>query len=154
MAASVAVYASGLDMRMLLEAQSAEDMQKIDRDALAQFMMITVLAMLPINAALWFAPALVVFADAGSLQALRMSLFAWTRNVLAVLVYSITLFALFIVCVILLMPLILVGGGAAQNVVAMIALVPITAVYMISDYVCYRRVFHRSERLQASAEAS
>jgi MFS family permease len=149
-AATLAVYVSGLDLRLLMEAQTTGDMQKIDRDALGQFMMTTVVAMLPVNAALWFAPALIVFSDAGPFQALRVSFFAWTRNIFAVVAYAIAFFALLCAGMLLVVPLIIVGGGALQNLIAMIALVPLTAIYMISDYVSYRRVFHRSERLQAN----
>ncbi len=32
--------------------------------------------------------------------------------------------------------------------------VPLTAIRMISDYVCYRRVFHREERVEMVAGAA
>jgi hypothetical protein len=44
-------------------------------------------------------------------------------------------------------PLLLFLSGSAQVVAVMIVAVPITAIVMTSDYVSYRRVFHRNERL-------
>jgi hypothetical protein len=149
-AVTIGVYASGMDLRVLMEAQSSGDAQKIDRETLASFMVFTALATLPLNAALWFAPALVVFADAGPFQALRISFVASIRNILAAIVYMLTLFAVIVVLVILIAPIFLMSSGALQGLIVMIALVPFFAVLMISDYVAYRRVFHRSERLQVT----
>ncbi len=149
-AVTVAAYASGLDLRSLMEAQAAQQPAKIDPETLAQFMMFTMLVMLPINAALWFAPALIVFSDAGPFSALKESFFAWTKNIAAVSVFSITLFGVILITVLAVAPLLLMSGGALQNVIVMIAVVPVIAIYMISDYVSYRRVFHRTERLAAN----
>lgn len=149
-AVTVAAYASGMDLRLLMEAQTAQTPPTIDRETLAQFMMFTMLAMLPINAALWFAPALIVFADAGPFSALKESFVAWTRNIFAVIVFSIAFFGVILIAVLVVAPLLLIFGGALQNVIVMIAVVPVIAIYMISDYVSYRRVFHRTERLAAN----
>lgn len=153
-AVTVAAQASGLDLRVLMEAQTAQTSPKIDPETLVQFMMFTMLVMLPINAALWFAPALIVFADAGPFSALKESFIAWTRNILAVTVFSITLFGVALFAVLLVAACIMVFGSTLQNVIVMIAAVPVVAIYMISDYVGYRRVFHRTERLAANENRS
>jgi hypothetical protein len=150
-AVTIGVYASGMDLRVVMEALSADDPEKIDRDALSSFMLVTALAILPINAALWFAPALVVFSDAGSFRALSISLVACLRNLPAITLYGIGLMGMLLVGLLLIAPILLIVGGSARSIVVMIAVVPLIAVYMISDYVAYRRVFHRSERLQATA---
>lgn len=150
-AVTIGVYASGMDLRVIIDAQASGDTKDIDRDALQDFMLATALSMLPINAALWFAPALVVFSDAGSFRAITVSFLACLRNIGALVMYGIALLGVLIVAVIAIAPLLLIVGGSAQSVIVMIALVPLIAIYMISDYVAYRRVFHRSERLQAAA---
>jgi hypothetical protein len=149
LAVTLGVFASGMDLRILMDAQSTGDTAKIDRDSLMSFMLFTALAMLPINAALWFAPALIVFSDLGPFQALKMSLIACIRNVAAAIVYLLALMVLFFAAFLVVSPLVLLSGSALQGVIVMVAVVPVLAVYMISDYVAYRRVFHRSERLQS-----
>jgi hypothetical protein len=150
-AVTVAVYATGMDIRVIIEAQSSGDTKSIDRETLQNFMLVTALVMLPVNAALWFAPALVVFSDAGSLRAILVSFTACFRNIGALVMYGIALLGVLIVAVIAIAPLLLIVGGSAQSVIVMIALVPLIAIYMISDYVAYRRVFHRSERVQTAS---
>jgi hypothetical protein len=66
-----------------------------------------------------------------------------------VLVYGLSTLGYMFLAMLVIAPLVLVVPPAAQLVIAMIAVVPLMAIYMISDYVSYRRVFHRSERLQA-----
>jgi hypothetical protein len=149
LAVTLGVFASGMDLRILMDAQSTGDTAKIDRDSLMSLMLFTALAMLPINAALWFAPALIVFSDLGPFQALKMSLIACIRNVAAAIVYLLALMVLFFAAFLVVSPLVLLSGSALQGVIVMVAVVPVLAVYMISDYVAYRRVFHRSERLQS-----
>jgi hypothetical protein len=151
LAVTVAVYATGMDLRVIVEAQSSGETKNIDRDTLQNFMLVTALTMLPINGALWFAPALVVFSDAGPFRAIVVSFIACFRNIGALLLYGVALLGVLVVAVIAIAPLLLIIGGNAQSVVVMIALVPLIAIYMISDYVAYRRVFHRSERVQATS---
>jgi hypothetical protein len=112
-----------------------------------RFMIVTLLFTLPVHAALWFAPALIVFSDATFLQALALSLRAWTRNALAFFVYMLSVFGLLVLLIFVIAPFELLGGKEVQIFVALMLVVPLTAVLMVSDYVAYRRIFHRSERL-------
>lgn len=54
----------------------------------------------PVYAAIWFAPALIVFHDMEAVAALKASFFAFLKNVLAMLVYSAILFVLAIIAAI------------------------------------------------------
>ncbi len=114
---------------------------------LIRFMIVTLLFTLPVHAALWFAPALIVFSDATFFQALSLSLRAWTRNALALFVYMLTVFGMLVLLAFLIAPFELLGGKEVQIFVALMLVVPLTAVLMVSDYVAYRRIFHRNERL-------
>jgi hypothetical protein len=144
---AIAATVTGLD----LEAIRAADMKTAPpRDVAMQFMLVVVICMLPINAMLWFAPALVVFSDAGFVKAVSLSFQAWTRNILAVSVYALALLGYSFLASLLIAPILILIGGEFQLIVVMIALVPLLSIFMISDYVSYRRVFHRSERLQAT----
>jgi hypothetical protein len=142
----IAASISGIDIEAL---RSNDEKITVPRETLSQFMLIAGVCMLPVNAALWFAPALVVFADASFVKAISLSFQAWTRNIVAVLVYGLSTLGYMFLAMLVIAPLVLVVPPAAQLVIAMIAVVPLMAIYMISDYVSYRRVFHRSERLQA-----
>jgi hypothetical protein len=141
----IGLKVAGIDLETVMAADAKAPIAK---ETLVQFMMVVIVCMLPINAMLWFAAALIVFADATFAQSLARSFQAWTRNILAMIVYGLTLFAMMFVIGLLAMPLMILAGAAAQTVVFMVALVPVTAIVMISDYVSYRRVFHRNERLQ------
>jgi hypothetical protein len=132
-----------------LEAIRVADVETApSREVAMQFMLVAAICMLPVNAMLWFAPALVVFSDAGFVKAVSLSFQAWTRNILAVSVYALALLGYLFIVSLLIAPILIVIGGEFQLVVAMIMLVPLLSIFMISDYVSYRRVFHRSERLQ------
>lgn len=146
-AMAIGVSVAGIDLE---SAMAADTKSGLPNDRLMLFMLVVIVCMLPVNAALWFAAALIVFADAGFFAALAQSLQAWTRNIVAVIVYGACLFGLMFAVALLAMPLVMLGGAQAQLFIVMIALVPVTAIVMISDYVSYRRVFHRSERLQAA----
>lgn len=142
---AVGVSAAGIDIE---SAMAANAKGALPPEQLMLFMLVVIACMLPVNAMLWFAAALVVFADAGFMAALAQSFRAWTRNLLAVIVYGACLFGLMFAVALFALPLVMLFGVQAQLFVVMIALVPVTAIMMISDYVSYRRVFHRSERLQ------
>jgi hypothetical protein len=121
-----------------------------ERDTLT-FMMTAVLLTIPVNAALWFAPALIVFSDAGFVQALSTSLRAWLSNMAAIMVYGLTMLGLIVLAVIPIAPILYAVEGAAQSFIMMIVALPLTAIVMVSDYVSYRRVFHRNETLSQVA---
>jgi hypothetical protein len=147
MAASI----NGIALEQLMPEEGKTKLA--EKDALA-FMLTTVLLTIPVNAALWFAPALIVFSDAGFVQALSTSFRAWLSNVLAILTYGLTMFALIFVVVIPVAPIMYAVGGGAQSFIAMMVALPLTAVVMVSDYVSYRRVFHRNETLTPLASAT
>jgi hypothetical protein len=128
---------TAISMEALVAAKATT--QPVDADVL-RFMVVVLLFTLPVHATLWFAPALIVFSDATFLQALTLSLRAWTRNILAVIVYmfTVTVLVAFVVA-----PAVYFGGKELQTLFAMILVVPLTAILMVSD----RRIFHRNERL-------
>jgi hypothetical protein len=141
----VGVAVSGIE----LDKIALQDNKLNAPDAtILQFMLVTTVCLLPVQAALWFAPALIVFSDVGFFRALALSFQAWTRNIFAVIVYGITLLGCAFAATMLLAPPVVLLGQQIGSIVAMIVLVPLVAVLMVSDYVSYRRVFHRSERLQ------
>ena len=144
----IAVIAASVITDVSLEALIATDpaAKPVETDVL-RFMVVTLLFTLPMNATLWFAPALIVFSDASFFQALMLSLRAWTRNVLAMVVYMLTMFGLILLFVFTVAPVGFVGGRELQTLAAMILIVPFVAILMVSDYVSYRRIFHRNERL-------
>ena len=62
--------------------------------------------------------------------------------------YGLAIFLLLIAVVAIAAPVLYLLKSAALMLMMVMA-VPLTAVLMISDYVSYRRVFHREERLDA-----
>ena len=144
-AASIAVFASGISLDQVM---SAEGQPKMDEMTQLRFMGITILLTLPLTAALWFAPALIVFSDATFAQALITSARACFSNWLAMSAYGLAIFLLLIAVVAIAAPVLYLLKSAALMLMMVMA-VPLTAVLMISDYVSYRRVFHREERLDA-----
>jgi hypothetical protein len=131
-ALALAIALQGVNPEQLIPTDGKT---KLSEPELMRFMITTIAFTLPVNAALWFAPALIVFSDA---------LRAWTRNILAIVVYA---FSMFILVAAAMMPIMLLTSDSTQIVAVMIVAVPITAIVMTSDYVSYRRVFHRNERL-------
>jgi hypothetical protein len=146
LAASIALLASGVSPEQLM----ANDGQpKLDDMTRIRFMAITILLTLPVTAALWFAPALIVFSDATFGQALVTSARACVSNWLAMCAYGIAIMLLLIAVVAVAAPVLFLMKSVAPTVMMVLA-VPLTAVLMISDYVSYRRVFHREEQIQPS----
>lgn len=111
----------------------------------------------PVVFALWFAPALIVFQDCRTLEALRVSLRAALANWRPIAIYALLVF--------------LYGGVLPRFAVALIAAVApdwlavaivlpylflFLATLHISDYVCYRDIFHANEpaTLQAAQQPS
>ena len=142
-AASVALAVSGLSIEQLVPQNGQA---KLDEQEQMKFMLMTVALTLPVTAALWFAPALIVFSDATFVQALLMSCRACLRNWLAMSAYGIAIFLLLLLVLAMAAPFLFFMRSAAIAVVLLFA-VPLTAILMISDYVSYRRIFHRNEQI-------
>lgn len=87
--------------------------------------LVTLLLLLPLTMALWFAPALVYFDGMAPLAAMKSSLVAGMHNWLALSVYGILAFVL--MCI------------AAITVVGFLVIVPLIAT---SVYLSYRDIFH------------
>ena len=107
------------------------------------------LCALPTVLALWFAPALVVFHDAGAVTALGTSLTAAMANWRAVAVYGIAVFALGGVLPGLALSIAQLFGEAIASLLGVFLVVPylfaFVATLHISDYVSFRDVFHADE---------
>ena len=142
-AATIGLAASGISMQDII---AADGQPKLDEMTQLRFMMVTLALTLPVTAALWFAPALIVFADATFFQALATSCRACLSNWLAMSVYCLAIFVLLLVIAACVSPMLLLAKNVALMIMMLIA-VPLTAVLMISDYVSYRRVFHRDENI-------
>jgi len=143
-AASVALALSGVSMEQLMPA---DGQPKLSEEEQLRFMLITVMLTVPLTAALWFAPALIVFSDATFMQALSVSCRACMRNWLAMSAYGVAIVLLLLAVVALAAPVLYYFRSVAIMLMMVIA-VPLTAVLMISDYVSYRRVFHRDEKIE------
>ena len=104
---------------------------------------------LPTLLALWFAPALVVFNDAGALTALATSFRAAVANWRAVAVFAMIVFLYGGAVPVLCLALARLFGAGAATVVAIALVMPylfgFLATFQISDYVAYRDVFHADE---------
>lgn len=146
-AATIGLLASGIALEDIV---AADGQPKLDEMTQLRFMLVTLALTLPVTAALWFAPALIVFSDASFFQALATSCRACLANWLAMLVYSLTIFLLLLIVAACVSPMLYVSKNATLMIMMVIA-VPLTAVLMISDYVSYRRVFHRDESIARSA---
>ena len=109
------------------------------------------LCALPTILALWWAPALVVFQDAGALTALRASLRAALANWRPVLRYALLVFLLGGVVPSFITTLVaLIAPAPIYPIVASALLLPYVLIFVtvlhIADYVSYRDVFHAGER--------
>jgi hypothetical protein len=116
------------------------------------------LCALPTLMALWWAPALVVFQDAGLATALRASLRAAVANWRAAARYAIGVFVLGAVVPSLLTGLLaLLVPPPLNATIAAVVILPYVAFFVatlhISDYVSYRDVFHGEDK-SPSAEKS
>jgi hypothetical protein len=110
-------------------------------------MLWTILFMLPVTLALWFAPALIVFDDLPFSTALKRSLRACTRSLPAIIIYAIVLFGL-ATGLSLIVAIVQVVSPAIANVLIFMLVLPLTAIVFIADYVSYRRVFHPQQPLR------
>lgn len=108
------------------------------------------LCALPTILALWWAPALVVFQDAGALAALRASLRAALANWRPVLRYALLVFLLGGVVPSFITTLVtLIAPAPLYQLLASALLLPYVLIFVtvlhIADYVSYRDVFHAGE---------
>ena len=150
-ALTVGLLASGLTLDQL---KGFEEQGNVPQEALMRVMLVTLAITLPLTAALWFSPALIVFSDASFGQAIGASVRASLANWLSMSVYGIAMFGLTVLAVVLVSPLLYLLPAKAVLTTVMLLVVPLTAIRMISDYVCYRRVFHREERVDKVAGAA
>lgn len=148
-AASIAMVAAGITVEQVM---AAEGKLKLDEATQLKFMLMTIVLTLPLSAALWFAPALIVFSDATFFQALAVSCRACLRNWMAMIAYAVAIFLLVLAAFAVSAPVLYLFQSAALTF-AMILAVPLTAIWMISDYVSYRRVFHSGERVEPAGRA-
>ena len=113
---------------------------------------------MPTLLALWFAPALVVFDDAGALHAMGTSLRAAVANWKPIALYGFTVFALGGVLPGLAFAIAQLFGEVAAGVLFLFVVVPYLFAFIatlhISDYVSYRDVFHADEALVADASTA
>jgi hypothetical protein len=121
-------------------------------------MLFGVACAMPSLLALWFAPALVVFNDAGAARAMGTSLRAAIANWRPIAVYCLAVFALGGLLPIFALRIAHVFGDAVAGLVALFVVVPylfaFVATLHISDYVSYRDLFHGDEPPPAAAPDS
>ena len=150
---TLAVVATTLidDGRLIALISGAE---KPTQEALASgpvqlAMLFGVACAMPSLLALWFAPALVVFNDAGVARALGTSLRAAIANWRPIAVYCLAVFVLGGVLPVLALSIAHLFGDAVAGMVALFVVVPylftFVATLHISDYVSYRDLFHGDE---------
>lgn len=157
---TIAVYASALvDGGKLLDVMSGS--AALDEEQLAATlndrqvqlaMLFSAMLSLPVVIATWWAPALVVFQDAGAATALAASLRAALANWKALAIYGlgVLLYGGVLPAVVLALATLLLPPEVVI-VVVFGALVPYSlffaATLHVSDYVSYRDVFHANETL-------
>ncbi|MCC7040637.1 MAG: hypothetical protein IT516_10055 [Burkholderiales bacterium] len=127
------------------------------RDALADpqlqlAMLFSALLAIPTLLATWWAPALVVFQDAGAGAALGASLRAALANWRALIAYvlAVGVFGLVLPMALLTLLAVLLPTAALQVLVLLVMLpysIVLTVTLHICDYVSYRDVFHAGETL-------
>ena len=150
---TLAVIATTLvdDGRLIAMMSGAE---KPTEEALASSrvqlaMLFGIACAIPSLLALWFAPALVVFNDAGAARAMGVSLRAAIANWRPIAVYCLAVFALGGVLPVFALSIAHLLGDAVAGMVALFVVVPylfaFVATLHISDYVSYRDLFHGDE---------
>lgn len=113
---------------------------------------------LPTLLGLWFAPALVVFEDAGPVTAVGTSLMAAVANWRPVVVYGLVVFGVGGVLPVLALSLAQLLGDAVAGLLGVFLVVPYLFAFIatlhISDYVSYRDVFHAGESVSSSNDST
>ncbi len=160
--AATALIDGGLLLDTLYDAAPAADadptaaarhVQETFMSARVQLaMLFGVLCALPTILAMWWAPALVVFQDAGVRTALGASLRAALANWRAALAYGFSMFLLgAVVPTFVTTALALLAPPPLNATLAALIVLPYLAFFVatlhISDYVSYRDVFHAGEGL-------
>jgi len=120
--------------------------------------LILVLLALPTFLALFFAPALVVFQDAGPMAALGASLRAALANWRPLIIYALAIVALgpLLVLTVIQIGITLFPSTTTIGVIRIALFVyglMFAATLQISDYVCYRDIFHAGETLSPLGRA-
>jgi uncharacterized membrane protein len=113
---------------------------------------------LPTLLATWFAPALVVFHDAGARTALLTSLRASLANWRPIAVYGLAVFAFGGIVPVFALGVAQLLGEGAPGPVLLFVVMPYMFVFIatlhISDYVSYRDIFPADAMPQAPAAAA
>ncbi len=144
LAAALATAFTGIDLEAIMQGKGPE----LNDPAVTRFMLTTIVLTLPVTAALWFAPALIVFADASLVESVKHSARAWLKNLAPMIVYGLTLMGLLFLAALAASPFMMWLGESRTTLIVMLLALPVTAVVMISDYVSYRAIFHRHESLR------
>ncbi|MEO8976454.1 MAG: BPSS1780 family membrane protein [Casimicrobiaceae bacterium] len=136
------------------DAAAADAIESVLLDTRVQLgMLFAALCALPVLLALWFAPALIVFQDMRARAALSTSLRAALANWRALLVYALAVFVfagLTPTMLVALLSMLLSGFPDELRATLTYAIVlpyvaMLIAILQISDYICYRDVFHAQE---------
>ena len=122
-------------------------------------MLFSAVLAVPVLLATWWAPALVVFQDAGPGKALATSLRASLANWRALATYTVTVFFFYAMLPMMVLTLLafLLPAALMQVLVYVVALpysIVLTVTLHISDYVSYRDVFHPDEALAPLASGT
>jgi hypothetical protein len=161
---ATSLFDGGLLVDLLSKEQAAAATEAVDNakstpaDEIVKFgklqgsILVAVLLAMPTILALWFAPALVVFQDAGPATALGASLRAALANWRPLLVYALAvlLFGALLPIIVAQFVIMLLPSQATIGIVYVGYLVyalMFAATLHISDYVSYRDIFHAGETL-------
>lgn len=157
---AIAVQASALvdggKLRELAGSSTAYTEQQVREllgDGRVQLaMLFSALLAIPVLLATWWAPALIVFQDAGAGAALAASLRAAVANWRALAVYALSILFFYMLLPMLVLTLlaVLLPTVVTQLLVVLVMLpysIVLTVTLHISDYVSYRDVFHADEPL-------
>jgi len=124
----------------------------LDSGRIQLAMLFGALCALPTLLALWFAPALVVFSDAGALTALVTSLRAALANWRPVAVFGLLVFFYGGLLPALVITVARLFGSGVATIVGVGLVLPylfaFLATFQIADYIAYRDVFHADVPLQ------
>jgi hypothetical protein len=145
---ATAVIDGGLLVGMISGTRVPSD-ELLDGEQVQLAMLFGMLCALPTLLALWFAPALVVFNDAGAFAALWTSLRAALANWRPVAVFGAMIVFFGAVLPVLCIRVAALFGITAATIVAIGLVLPylfgFLATFQITDYVAYRDVFHPDE---------
>jgi hypothetical protein len=145
---ATAAVDGGLLLGILSGVQPPSD-ELLNSDRVQLAMLFGMLCALPTLLALWFAPALVVFNDAGAMSALVTSLRASVANWRAVAVFGLMVVLFGAILPTLCIKVAQLFGATVATIVVVGLVLPylfgFLATFQIADYVAYRDVFHADE---------